>query len=414
MKTSIIKVSLTIFIASLFLIWIIKEVEDLRINRKVYKIEVVFNSVAGIQKKAEVRLGGLKMGEVIDVALNKKNNKISVFLKLDKEIKIKKNSIFLITSESFLGIEKYVEIIPQQGVAKYIKEGDTLYGEDPIEARDVIRRMNKTFENLQTLTNVVENLVKEKNLGEILNDIVVNIKSLTENTDKLMVNINKIAEENRADLKDLIENLRVISANFKDTSYKLKELIGDKKVNEDIKKTIENIRKSTERIDKMTETLQKEVINKENLEGVGETLKTVSKNVDKIKGLNFSPNLQFGHKDRSGHYQTNINLDIYSKDIYYNLGLEDVSDSKKLNLQVGKKFPRGVYLRGGIKKGDEGVGVDYKDNNILLRGDVINFDSPQLNLQAGIKVMPSLYFLWCLEDATKSTKENLFGIEIRK
>lgn len=415
MKTSIIKVSLTILVALLFLFWIVREVEDLRFNKKFYKIEVVFNTVAGLQKKAEVRLGGLKVGEVIDVLLNPENNKISVFLKLQENIKIKKNSVFTITSESFLGVEKYVEIIPLEGKAPYLKDGDRVKGEDPVEARDVIKKMNKTFENLQVLTDVVEELVKKRNLGEVLNNIFENIESLTKNTDILMSNLNKIAEENRTDLKNLVKNLKIISENLKETSYRLKEFTQDKKLTDDIKKTVENIRKSTEKIERMTDTLEKEVINKENLEGIGDTLKSIGRGTKRIKELNYIPSIQTSRRE-DGSFQTNLNIDIHTKkDVFYSLGVDEITESKKLNLQLIKKFPKGIFLKGGIKRGKEAAGIEYRDNYIFLKTDLINFGNPQLTLQTGLKVFPHLYFIWGLENANSSEKrENLFGIEIRR
>jgi phospholipid/cholesterol/gamma-HCH transport system substrate-binding protein len=414
MKSLIIKASLTILISLIFLFWIIKEVEDIKFNKKFYRVEVIFRSVAGLQKKAEVRLGGLKIGEVTDIVLNPENNKISVFIKLEEKIKIKKNSLFMITSESFLGVEKYLEIVPQEGKDIYLKDGDRVIGEDPIEAKDVIRRMNKTFENLQILTDVVEELVKERNLGEVLNNIFKNIESLTKNTDILMSNINEVVQTNRADLKILVGNLKVISENLKEITSNLKQLTSDKKVSEDIKKIIENTRKSTEKIERMTDTLEKEIINKENLRGVGETLKSVGDKVKKIKEFNYSPSVQISRRE-SGNYKTVLNFDILQKkDIFYNIGLEDVTESEKLNLQIGKKFPKGIYLRGGIKRGEEGIGIDYRDNYIFLKTDLFDFDKPKLNLESGLKVTPHLYFFWGLENLNqKKKRENLFGIEIR-
>src|SRR6476661_8815573 len=104
------------------LIW---KVEDLHFGTKGQRLHAVFDSVAGLDNKASVRIAGVRVGEVDGVGLLGSRARIS--FKFDKPIPLTVGTTARIANLGLLG-EKYVEIIPGPPNAPPLPEGATLAG----------------------------------------------------------------------------------------------------------------------------------------------------------------------------------------------------------------------------------------------------------------------------------------------
>ena len=87
-----------------------------------YQISAAFRSAEGISTGTDVRLAGVKIGTVTDMALNLETYRADVTFAIQKGIAIPDDSTFVIESEGLLG-GQYVEVVPG-GSFDYLVDGD--------------------------------------------------------------------------------------------------------------------------------------------------------------------------------------------------------------------------------------------------------------------------------------------------
>ena len=87
-----------------------------------YQISAAFRSAEGISTGTDVRLAGVKIGTVTDMALNPETYRAQVTFAIQEGINIPEDSTFAIESEGLLG-GQFVEVFPG-GSFDYLVEGD--------------------------------------------------------------------------------------------------------------------------------------------------------------------------------------------------------------------------------------------------------------------------------------------------
>jgi phospholipid/cholesterol/gamma-HCH transport system substrate-binding protein len=164
----------------------------LNLKKEGYNIYVVFNEVAGMEKKAPVMLNGLEVGKVedINVAYNKDKTEIVLKLWLDSKAKIRENAAVSIKTLGLMG-EKYIQIASSQG-KDFIKPDSLLYGKPYLD-------LDALMEQAQTVS-----------------------KDITQQVNKLVVSLNGTVDNNKDSISTIIKNLEVSSKNFEDFSADIK------------------------------------------------------------------------------------------------------------------------------------------------------------------------------------------------
>ena len=100
-----------------------------------YMVKTQFQNVAGLNKGADVRVGGIRKGTVKSIDLPKTpDGKVTVVISLESATRdiVKKDSVAAIKSEGLLG-DKYVEVSFGSIDAEKVKNGDTIGSQPPLE-----------------------------------------------------------------------------------------------------------------------------------------------------------------------------------------------------------------------------------------------------------------------------------------
>ncbi len=107
------KVGLLVVAGSVVLLWMTLVVGKFEFGaKKGYTIDAVFDSVAGLDAKAAVRMAGVKIGTVEKVELT--DSRARVIMRIYPDVHIKRNVRAGIKTMGLLG-EKFVEISPEEG-----------------------------------------------------------------------------------------------------------------------------------------------------------------------------------------------------------------------------------------------------------------------------------------------------------
>jgi len=116
-----------------------------------YQLYADFQTVAGLNDGAEVRVGGIHEGTVRHIYLpNRPDQKVRVQMDLKGPTRkvIKKDSTALIRTEGLVG-DRYVEITFGSNDAPDVNNGDTIGTQPPLEIADLIKKTNTILDSAQ-------------------------------------------------------------------------------------------------------------------------------------------------------------------------------------------------------------------------------------------------------------------------
>jgi phospholipid/cholesterol/gamma-HCH transport system substrate-binding protein len=210
-KTVYIKVGIFFLGALFLLLFTLISIRELDFLKGSYILKVKFKFAEGLRSASPVRFCGVDVGEVkrVEVKEEKGGPVVYVYAKIQKGVRIPKNSYFFINSLSLFG-EKYLEITPPSKYQGYIEENETIEGISPTPLFEVFSTFHKTMQE-------IEKVVKEGKIKTSLENTIANFEKISFRLKGLVESI----EDKKGTIGKLLYN---------DSLYrKLEELIDDLK-----------------------------------------------------------------------------------------------------------------------------------------------------------------------------------------
>ncbi|MCG2710730.1 MAG: MlaD family protein [Candidatus Omnitrophica bacterium] len=205
-------------------------------NTNIYKINVIFDFVNGVSKDAPVHVAGVAVGDVKDVEIfynnEKKKTQVQLHLIIKNSVKIPKDSVAYINTLGILG-EKYVEIVPGEERKNFLREGDFIIGNNPVQleklteslvdvigdqtVRDSLREsfynMRVATENLRQTTEILNVAMQNVKNGKGTLGKLMNNDSIYDEAEAMIVNLNekldKTITELNLSLNDLVKDIKL-------------------------------------------------------------------------------------------------------------------------------------------------------------------------------------------------------------
>ncbi len=163
-----------------------------------------FENIKGLAEKAEVRLGGVKVGYVDKMKIELDKEKISVKLemKIKKDVPIRKDFEAQIRMKSLLG-EKFVELVPTgTGDISPAPDGFT------IEKTKILFEPDELIMSLEPFIRSLDpQAIRE--LASIAPEIIRNINPLIQNTSELIEKLDKTLEASAKIVSGLEKTIKV-------------------------------------------------------------------------------------------------------------------------------------------------------------------------------------------------------------
>lgn len=469
--TTEIKVGIFVVIAIVFLGYMTVRIGDLTFGRDTgYIVYGVFDSVAGLDVKAPVKMAGVAIGSVETIGLD--DSRARVGMRIKPGVKIKKGAISAIKTESLLG-ERYVEL--QQGDKDILlKDGDVI--EKSVSVADIdslITRIDSVAQDIKNISGFFSDTLGAPETKKSINEIIVNMRNLTASLsniaerdsgaiDKVISDLNELiavvkemAVENREPIRNVMANLEGISRDMsdiaKDNKVPLKDTIGNlHQVSEDLKvrapRILERVDKLVDRVEKGEGTVGK--LMKE--DGLYNKLDSALAGVDKYisamdrfrLNLGFRGEYLFEGEDTKGYFSLKLQP---KEDKYYLFEIVDDpngrvkvtdtdvtttpgstvkthevkrEDALKFSVQFARRFGD-VTFRGGLMEDTFGVGADYHVINDKAKAsvDAWKFDgdadagNPHVKLTASYTVFKTLFINAGVDDAAnKKTSSTFTGV----
>lgn len=207
------KVGVFVLIGIVILVALILFIGDFRILKPGYNFDIMFSFTNGLQKSSPVRLAGVEVGQVeeVKIVIDKQNNdlKVRVRVWVEEDAEIPLDSKIEINTLGVLG-QKYIEIIPGNDFSVITGDGDVLPGTDPVpmfEIANMGRRIALKFED------------SVNKARKILGD-----------------------EDIRVDLKESLQDLRMMIKEVKNGKGTLGKLIYERKIYDDLEELVLDIK----------------------------------------------------------------------------------------------------------------------------------------------------------------------------
>jgi phospholipid/cholesterol/gamma-HCH transport system substrate-binding protein len=249
------KVGLLVIVGSLLLLYMTIAVGKYQFGeKKGFVLTAAFDSVAGLDIKASVRMAGVKIGSVEEVDIL--NNRARVTMRINQDIRIPRGSEAVIKTLGLLG-EKYVEFIPPRAgklrgagpAATYYEQGEEVQATvSPSDVDRLINQLSEISGDIKLVTGSLSRVLGtrsgEQSMEDLLQDLrrtMSNIKdfsyTLQGDGSELVVRLNELTEnlnglvgENRDNLKVTMENVREASrsaelalASLEQTAHKIEQ-----------------------------------------------------------------------------------------------------------------------------------------------------------------------------------------------
>jgi phospholipid/cholesterol/gamma-HCH transport system substrate-binding protein len=436
------------------LVW---KIEDLNpFTAKGERHDAVFDSVAGLDDKATVRVAGVRVGRVDGVGLD--GQKARVTLLLEKPLTLPQGTIARIASLGLLG-EKYVELVLGPPGGPPLPKGAVLPGETPPSFDEAMAKLNKIGDSIQQMTGSLSS--GGGDLGGSINRLVSSLQATSEEI-RLMV------MENRAGLRSTVDNANLASATLarelprladqmNRTLSSIQTILAENRGNVEgttanareltakLQTSVDNLNKISDKIANGEGTIGKLVNKDEAYNGLVSTLdsiqggvKSLSETLGAVNKFKIDLDMQ-GYQLPSQHGSLSaLHLDIDPQDgkRLYRAGVSSTPLGKRfekdqvitvtapdgtvstttinnvtqersyvVDAMFGFKAPHDLRLFAGLIESSGGAQVDYPllDNRFLLTFQAFDFNRPNdqkahLRLAGRWQFHPNLYLIGGYDD----------------
>jgi len=254
-------VGIFVVVGIILLILMTVKIEKFQVGKRFgYTLSIYFDSAAGLAQNSQVRVAGVRVGDVEKVGLE--NGKAKVTFRIPPEVILYKDAKAYLKSEGFLG-EKYVEITPgTPGNPKVEPNGVIEQGAPPTDLEHFISNVDNIGEDIKEVVKPLGNILKSVDPKKV--------ESVVNNIDHFSGQLSDLAKES----KETIQKVKEAFARIEDIGEKVQKgegtlgkLISDEAIYQDAKKTIETAKEAVEKV-----------------KGTADTLKNVSEKIERGEG----------------------------------------------------------------------------------------------------------------------------------
>lgn len=233
------KVGLLVLLGSMVLLWMTFAVGKYEFGeKKGYTLQAIFDSVAGLDAKAAVRMAGVKIGTVEKVELEDSRAKVTI--RVYPDVKIQRGTKAMVKTLGLLG-EKYVELLPPEISAKeaaapegsrYLQGGERIQVTvSPSDVDKLINQLSSISDDVKQVTASLRQVFGSERGTRSMEDILADLRTTTANIqqfssvlrsdgsevvtrlNELVASLNGVVGENRDNIKVTMENVREASKN---------------------------------------------------------------------------------------------------------------------------------------------------------------------------------------------------------
>ena len=175
------------------------------------RMSSVFDSVAGLDKNAMVKMAGVPIGKVEELTLE--DSHARVIYRINPGVKIPQGSQAVMKATGLLG-DKYIEILPGKGPGFLSAEATIPQKPGSADLDALIERFTAVADDVKAVTASLRGALGNEEGEQSLKDIVAHFRAMAANLDQIVA-------ENRSALKNTLANAEALTKSLKEEGPKL-------------------------------------------------------------------------------------------------------------------------------------------------------------------------------------------------
>jgi len=240
----------------------------------------------------------------------------------------------------------------------------------------IMGNLQTTTENLKGISDTLRWLVAESGTKENVQQTLASLSVAAKNVEATSDSLRKLSgdEDLQRNLKAAVEKLRVSLENVEATTNSLRKVSDDEALQRDLKVSVEKLRLSLENVATSTAALKELLTDpqvqsdlrttiheaSDTVKSVKKTVQQVTKPLGALSDLEATPDIATWYSPALNHAFTDFNLRLSRLgNSFLDLGIHDLGESERLNLQGGVLRPPFSY-RFGLYRSEIGIGADYR------------------------------------------------------
>jgi len=303
---------------------------------------VFFDQVAGLAVQAPVRVAGVKVGEVKTITLD--HGKAKVELKLDKDFPVYRDAQASLSSIGILG-EKYIDITQGNYEKGLLNSSIPIPSRSGVSLDDLMVTLADISRDIKGVTGALNNSIGGEEGRMKLDEIVDNIRVLTGE-------FRTLSQENHAAINHTLANAEVLTGDLRERMPRLAQQFEDlgKHLDAMVQETRPELRGTMQDVHKLAGSFQETSANLKNItaklnngEGtIGKllnddaTIKKINTAVDNVnemlggfKAMDMRLDMNAARWTARGDSQVGLGIEIAPRhDYWYALDLSSTPDGK--------------------------------------------------------------------------------------
>lgn len=384
-----------------------------------YKVEIAFNNAKGLKPGNIVRFAGVDIGNIKSISI--RDNSVIVSASIDKKHQIPEGSAFSIGADGLLG-EKYIDITPPpQPNGQYIKPDTLLAGTSPKGIDEFLDKSSDVLKKLENMLDSMNDIVGDKELQESLKKTVVNMDKITGNIEAITGSMADIMLANQDQIDLMIKNLSATSTSLNSTMARLDSMLAridnNGQTSDNIVKIVDNVASISKRVDNMAKSLEKVATDdktsstlRDTIDNANKASKKANEVLTRVQKIRVRPEASFGYSGKSEHnYRVDLNARIDNgSNGFLILGVSDLAEKRRLNLQAGNTFGN-FAMRIGAIHGEVVLGFDYQPSkSFKVFTDFYDTREHKVGLGAEFAIGNNLYLMGQSLNIRKGASENTY------
>jgi phospholipid/cholesterol/gamma-HCH transport system substrate-binding protein len=240
------------FVILAVMIFAVSDVQSLFKKKQEFKVLFLYSD--GIEKNAQVRFSGLKIGKVTNIRVAPENgDKVELTLSVYSDTVIRRDTRAAIKTLGLVG-GKYVELTGGSAKSQLIVPGDILVGEESFKFEDLTKAGLEVVEKMQNVANNLNRMLGDPATTKAINTIVQNLQDTSANL-KVMTSSKEEVAQGLKNLPEILKKLDDTTTNLKALTEKSDKLVGENRKKLD--DTLDNINQMTQNLKDATDEVKK-------------------------------------------------------------------------------------------------------------------------------------------------------------
>lgn len=187
---------------------------------------IAFDDVAGLSRKAEVKMAGVKVGWVEDLVLVEPHHTARATIMINEKYRLYDNAYAIVRQEGLIGT-KYLEVIPGDPLLPYLHPGSSLAksGRDAVSMDELLYKFQNIATHVEQITSSLKDAFAGQDQNNQLRMTMENISMAADKFNSLATSLHSVTSNNEENMHSLISDFQEFARTLKEDMPSYKESI---------------------------------------------------------------------------------------------------------------------------------------------------------------------------------------------